>query len=227
MIKTKSCRIFLGNVYTPAGVKPDPKKVQAIKKEAPINKQQLHSFLGMVTYLGQFVKNVSDMTYNMRNLLKKNALFQWTETHEADFQKLKGVFTNQECSVYFDQKKDIFLQVDASSQGLGAALMQNDQQGRLKQVAYTSKSLTDAEKRYSNTEHELLAVVFGCIRFHHYLYARKFECHSDHTPLEDIHLKHLSNTPARLQRLLLKLQPYNVTIKYIPGKDVVVADALL
>ena len=75
IIKTKSCSFF-GNVYTPAGVKPDPKKVEAIKKmEAPMNKQQLQSFLGMVTYLGQFVQNDSDMTYNMRKLLKKNALF--------------------------------------------------------------------------------------------------------------------------------------------------------
>ena len=226
IMKTKSCSFF-GNVYTPAGVKPDPKKVEAINNmEAPMNKQQLQSFLGMVTYLGQFVQNVSDMTYNMRKLLKKNALFQWTETHEADFQKLKEVFTSQECLAYFDQKKDIFLQVDASIQGLGAALMQKDQQGRLKPGAYASKSLTDAEKRYSNIECELLAVVFGCSRFHHYLYGRKFVCHSDHKPLEDIHLKHLSDAPARLQRLLLKLQPYNVTIQYIPGKNVAVADAL-
>ena len=161
IIKTKSYSFF-GNVYTPADVKPDPKKVDAIKKiEAPINKQQLQSFLGMVTYLGQFVQNVSDMTYNMRKLLKKNALFQWTETHEADFQKLKEVFTSQECLAYFDQRKDIFLQVDASIQGLGAVLMQKDQQGRLKPVAYASKSLTDAEKRYSNIKCKLLAVVFG------------------------------------------------------------------
>ena len=170
--------------------------------EAPMNKQQLQSFLGMVTYLGQFVQNVSDMTYNMRKLLKKNALFQWTETHEADFQKLKEVLTSQECLAYFDQKKDIFLWVDASIQGLGAALMQKDQQGRLKPVAYASKSLTYAEKRYLDIECELLAVVFGCIRFHHSLYARKFECHSDHKPLETIHLRHLSDAPARLQRFI-------------------------
>ena len=75
-------------------MKPDPEKVEAIKKiEAPINKQWLQSFIGMVTYLGQFLQNVSDMACNMRKL-KKNALFQWTETHEADFQKPKGVFTS-------------------------------------------------------------------------------------------------------------------------------------
>ena len=104
--------------------------------------------------------------------------------------------------------------------------MQKDQQGRLKPAAYASKSLTDAAKRYPNIECEILAVVFGCIRFHHYLYARKFECHSDHKSLEDIHLKNLSDAPARLQRLLLKLRPYNLAIKYIPGKDAVLADAL-
>ena len=111
IIKTKSCS-FLEMFQNPAGVKPDPKKVEAIKTmETPMNKHHLQSFLGMVTYLGQFIQNVSDMTYNMRKLLKKNALFQWTETHEADFQKLKEVFTSQECLFYFDQKTDIFFRL--------------------------------------------------------------------------------------------------------------------
>ena len=72
----------------------------------------------------------------------------------------------------------------------------------------------------------MLAVVFGCIRLHHYLYGREFICQSDHKPLEDIHLKHLSDAPPRLQRLLLKIQPYNFVIKYVPGKDIQMADAL-
>ena len=69
------------------------------------------------------------------------------------------------------------------------------------------------------------AVVFDCLTFHHYLYGRKFICNSDHQPLEKIHLKHLSDAPPRLQRLLLKIQPYDITIKYIPGPKVPVADA--
>ena len=72
----------------------------------------------------------------------------------------------------------------------------------------------------------MLAVVWGCIKFHHYLYGRKFVCQSYHKPLGVIHLKYLSNAPARLQRLLLKLQPYDITIKYVPGSKVPVADAL-
>ena len=70
------------------------------------------------------------------------------------------------------------------------------------------------------------AVVFGCIKFHHYLYGRKFICESDHKSLEDIHLKHLSDAPPRLQRLLLKIQAYDFSIKYIPGPKIPMAYAL-
>ena len=73
----------------------------------------------------------------------------------------------------------------------------------------------------------MLAVAWGYIKFHHYLYSRKFVCQTDQKPLEDIHLKHLSDASPRLQRFLLKLQPYDITIKYIPGQKVPVADALI
>ena len=62
--------------------------------------------------------------------------------------------------------------------------------------------------------------------FHHYLYGRESICQGDHKPLEDIHLRHLSDAPPRLQRLLLKIQRYNFVIKYVPGKDNPMADAL-
>ena len=70
------------------------------------------------------------------------------------------------------------------------------------------------------------AVAWACKKFHHYLYGRKFVCQTDHKPLEDIHLKHLSDASARLQRLLLKLQSYDVIIKYVPTQKVLAADAL-
>ena len=206
---------------------PDPKKVEAIKKmQAPQTKQELQSFLGMVNYLAQFIKDMSQLTHNMRLLLKKNALFQWTESHEANFQRLKESISSDTCLMYFDTSKPITLQVDASQVGLGGVLLQEDSQGRTRPVAYASKALTPCETRYANIEREMLAVAWGCIKFHHYLYGRKFVCQTDHKPLEDIHLKHLSDAPPRLQRLLLKLQPYDITIKYVPGQKVPVTDAL-
>ena len=122
---------------------------------------------------------------------------------------------------YFDPSQEVTLQVDASTKGLGAAILQN---GR--PIAFASKALTDVEARYANIERELLSVVYGCERFHTYLYGQSFTVETDNKPLESIHLKHLMSAPPRLQKMLLRLQPYDIRIKYIPGKEMKVADVL-
>ena len=190
--------------------------------EAPSTKQELQSFLGMVNYLSSYIHHMSDLTSNLKNLLEKDSLFQWTETHEAEFQMLKKAISKDVNLQYFDPKNPVVLQVDASEVGLEAAMVQD-----LKVIAYASKSLTSAETRYASNEHEMLAVVFRCLKSHHYMYGRSFVCNSDHQPLENIHLKHLSDAPPRLQRLLLELQPYDITIKYLPGHKVAVTDVLI
>ena len=105
------------------------------------------------------------------------------------------------------------IQVDASGIGLGAVLLQNN-----RPVCYASRTLTSTERRYANIERELLAVIFGCERFHHYVYGSEFTVESDHKLLEMIILKHISSAPARLQRMLLRLQTYQLSIKYRPGR---------
>ena len=101
VIKSKLCTFF-GNIYIQQGVKSDPKKVEAIKKmEAPQTKQGLQSFLGMVNYLDQYIKNMAELTANVKLLLRKNVLFQWTESHEANFQKLKDSISRDACLMYF------------------------------------------------------------------------------------------------------------------------------
>ena len=87
--------------------------------------------------------------------------------------------------------------------GLGACLMQDG----------TPVVLTEAQKRYTNIERELLAVVFGCTKFHTYLNSHQFVIESDHRPLEQIQKKNLTLAPPRLQSMLLKLQPYTINIK--------------
>ena len=72
----------------------------------------------------------------------------------------------------------------------------------------------------------MLAVIYGCERFHTYLFGRNFTVHSDHKLLESIHLKHLTAAPPQLQRMLLRLQPYDLVIKYQPGKTMEITDAL-
>ena len=82
---------------------------------------------------------------------------------------------------YYDPSKPVRVQVDASQSGLGAVVMQN---GR--PIAYVLKSLTTTQQAYAQIEKEALALVFGCEKFHHYLYARNFVAGTDHKPLEII-----------------------------------------
>ena len=89
--------------------------------ESPSTKQEPQSFIGMVNYLNSYIPHMSDLTSNLRNLLKKDSLFQWTETHETEFQLLKRAITKDANLQYFNPKKPVTLQVDASQVGLGAA----------------------------------------------------------------------------------------------------------
>lgn len=213
---------FFGNVYNKDGAHPDPKKVEAVQQlHSPENKQHLQQFLGMANYLSPFVPNLATNTADLRELLKEDAQFIWLEPHQKAFEKVKSLICKEATLSYFDPKKKTTIQVDASQKGLGAALMQEG-----KPVAFASKSLSDVETRYANIEREMLAVVFGCERFHTYVYGAKFEVESDHKPLEMIVQKPLRSAPPRLQLMLLRLQPYDLNLHYRPGKDIPMADAL-
>ena len=182
VVKTKECNFF-GMLYTPNGVKPSPEKVRAIEHlEPPKDKKELHTFLGMATYMSSFIPNLADHTAPLRNLLKENVDFAWNPSHLKAFEKVKALICTTTTLAYYDRNEPVVLHVDASIKGLGAALFQND-----KPIAFASKALTPAETRYANIERELLAVVYGCEKFHSYLYGRSFVVKTDHRPLEQIH----------------------------------------
>ena len=132
--------------------------------------------------------------------MRKDVPFLWEERHKGCFEKLKTVIRQDSTLTYFNTTEMPVLQTDASLKGLGAALIQNK-----KPIAYTPKSLTDAEKRYAYIERELLAIVFGVQRFHIYLYGRQFKVLTDHKPLVMILQKPLTSAPPRLQRMIIKL----------------------
>ena len=111
--------------------------------------------------------------------------------------------------------------MDASKTGLGAVLLQEGQP-----VVYASRTLTDTERRYSNIERELLGVVFGLERLHHYTFGKPIMVETDHQPLTSIWKKTIAISSPRLQRLLLRLAQYDVHIEYLRGKENVIADAL-
>ena len=187
----------------------------------PIDKQQLSSFIGMVTYMGNFIPHLSHHTEPLRAMLKQEAVFAWDEMANASFQKIKDLIAKSATKPlrYYDRRKPVTVQADASERtwhllatgGQANCLCQQEPHRHWDQV---------------RQHRELLAIVFTCQQFNTYVLGRPFTVESDHKPLEMIHQKSLASAPPRLQQMLLQLQWYDVTIKYRPGKEMLLADAL-
>ncbi|XP_060873973.1 uncharacterized protein K02A2.6-like [Metopolophium dirhodum] len=207
---------------TNEGVKPDYNKIKTIKElKPPENKEALQRILGVVNYVGKFLPNVAQINAPLRELIKKDVIFEWTKLHSDALDKLKEMLISEPVLQYYDSKLPLTLSVDASKDGLGAVLLQNNLP-----VIYASKSLTESQKKYAQTEKEALGIAFGCHRFHQYIYGRKVKVETDHRPLESIFKKPLVLCPLRLQRILIKLQQYELIVKYKPGKELLIADTL-
>jgi len=213
---------YLGHILSSSGVRPDEVKVRAIlDMPSPANQKELQRFLGMVTYLSKFIPNFSSHTDILRQILKKDIAWHWTDQHENALQVIKKLISEAATLKYYDPSKVLMIQTDASSTGLGSCLLQDGQP-----IAYASKSLTVAERNYAQIEKELLAIVFACEKFSHYVYGRKTIVQSDHKPLEAIFRKPICDTSPRLQRMLLRLLKFQLTIEYLPGSKMLIADAL-
>ena len=170
---------FFGNIYSAERIKPDPEKVKAIKQmPVPQTKEDLQKFLGIMTYIASFIPNFSDKSQPLRDLLKKDTPFVLHEDHINCFNELKAILSSEACLAYYDPKKPVTLEVDASQKGVGAALLQNN-----RPVAFASKTLDQTQSNYPNIDREMLAIVFGITRFHTYLYGRHFKVVTDHRPL--------------------------------------------
>ena len=154
-------------------------------------------------------------------LRRKDTDYDWNNSHQKSLQEIKDLICNEMLLHYYDPSKKSVIQADKSSRGLGVALIQEG-----KPIAFTLKSLTKTEQCYANIEQELLAVVFSSERFCTYIYRWAFEVESHHKPLGRICLKNLTAAPPRLQQMLLRLQEYDMVIKYRPGKEMLLVDGL-
>ncbi|XP_033756200.1 uncharacterized protein K02A2.6-like [Pecten maximus] len=172
-------------------------------------------------YLGKFVPNLSEVSAPLRELLQKTTEWYWDVEQENSFCKLKKLVTQAPVLRYYDPVKELTLTVDASSKGLGAAIIQDGQP-----IAYASRAMTTAQQNYAQIEKEALAIAFGCTRFHQFVYGRSVTVESDHKPLQSIFRKPLMLAPPRLQRILLTLQKYDLNVTYKPGKEMLIADHL-
>ncbi|XP_028415850.1 uncharacterized protein K02A2.6-like [Dendronephthya gigantea] len=213
---------YVGHKFTKDGLKPDDEKIKAIKgMPAPDGPKALQRFLGLLNYLHKFIENFSEKTALLRQLLSNEVAWCWDVHHEEAFQKLKDEISNPPVLKFFDPARKVVLSVDASKSGLGAVCLQDGSP-----VAYASRVMTETETRYAQIEKELLAAVFACVKFHDFVYGSKVVIETDHKPLITIIKKPLHVAPARLQRMLLQLQKYDLEFVYKKGKDLFVADTL-
>jgi len=213
---------FMSHQITSAGLQADPVKVKAITDmKSPTNVEELRRFLGLVNYLGKFLPHFSAVAEPLRNLTKNDMPWNWLEVQESAMHDLKSMITQTPVLAFYDPKKDFVIENDACEYGLGSVLLQND-----KPIAYASRSLSDAETRYAQIEREMLAVVFGLEKFHHYVYGRHVKVITDHKPLVSIVTKPLSSAPRRLQGLILRIQCYDYSLQYRSGKSIPIPDTL-
>ena len=230
--KTEFClkeTVWLGHHISKSGIKPNEEKTLPITNlEHPRNPKELKSFLGAVQYFAKFIKDLSKLTDRMRQLLKKNTEWEWTEERENDFRKVKETLAELPCLTHFSPKRENIITTDASKHGLGAILWQTQSDGNRKPIQYASRYLNDAEKRYSTNELELLAVVWGLEHFRFYIYGKPVKLFSDHSALEPLLRRNRANKiySARLTRWLDRIAHFDVSVNHIAGEEIKLTDYL-
>lgn len=214
---------YLGHVFSEKGMQIDTNKIKAIMDmPEPRDRPSLERFLGMINYLSKFIPNYSQMAGPLRGLLKKGNEWVWDSVHQTAVHKLKQAVCSAPVLALYSSERPVVITVDASSTAIGAALLQD---GR--PVEFSSLTMTDTQKRYAQIEKEMLAIVFAMEKYHQYVYGKQdVIVETDHKPLEALFKKSLDAVPVRLQRMMLRVQRYEFTVVYKPGKYMYVADAL-
>ncbi|CAH8452171.1 unnamed protein product [Schistosoma rodhaini] len=221
---------YLGFIFDADGRRPDPENVQAIRQmPTPTNISALRSFMGLVSYYAAFVPSMHDIRAPLNGLLSKNSTWNWTKECDAAFCKLKSIISSKLLLTHYDPCMPIIVAADASAYGVGAVISHQFPDATEKAVMHASRTLTPAERKYSQIEKEALALVFAVRRFHKFLYGRRFTLLTDHKPLLAI-FGSKSGVPAhsanRLQRWALILLGYDFDIQYRRTKQFGQADAL-
>ena len=207
---------FVGMVLSASGISCAADKVEAIvSAREPQNASETRSFLGLVNYCGRFIPDLATISEPLRRLTKSGTPFMFGKEQKEAFEELKKRLSSAETLGYFDKDAPTQVIADASPVGLGAVLTQVHKDGP-RIISYASRSLTSTETRYSQTEKEALALVWACEKFHPYVYGVPFELVTDHKPLEVIYGPR-SKPCARIERWVLRMQPYKFKVKYQPG----------
>ncbi|CAK1591123.1 unnamed protein product [Parnassius mnemosyne] len=223
-VKKEKCVFFaesvnyLGYVISKDGIHTCPDKIKAIvDTPVPTNVSELRAYIGMIMYYAKFVKNIRTILAPLYNLLRTGIKFDWCDDCQRAFKKVKELLSSSKILMHYSSDLPIVLTCDASSVGVGAVISHLTPEGE-RPVAYASRSLTAAERAYSQIDREALAIVFGVRKYHQYLYGRKFILRTDHKPLTHIFGKKTGipvMAASRIQRWAVLLSGYDYNIEYV------------
>ena len=238
-LKLKKCGFlksetqYLGFIINKDGIKPEPKKVEAIRSlPVPTCVREIRSFIGMCSFYRRFIPNFSEIAEPIIDLTRKHAHFKWSDKHQKAFQYLKDSLTVVPLLAYADPNKPYTLYTDASGTCIGACLTQAAETEdphfhnvpNEKPIYYLSHKLSRTQCKWSTVEKEAYAIHFALQKLDHYLHGAEFVIKTDHKPL-----KYLLESPMqnkKVQLWALSMSGYNCQIEYIPGTTNTCADLL-
>ncbi|GBP13511.1 Retrovirus-related Pol polyprotein from transposon 297, partial [Eumeta japonica] len=223
--KTKFCQRELRYIVGEGKLKADPDKIEGIMK-IPIIKctRDVRSFLGLTSWFRRFIKDYSSLTAPITKTLRKSKICNFDAEAIDAFNDLKTALTVAPVLTHPSFDKRFYVQCDASNLGVGAILFQLDAEGLERPIAFHSAQLNSAQRNYSLTERECLAVISAILKFRPFIELMPFTVLVDHSALKWLmNQKELSGC---LTRWSLKLQSYQFDIQHRKGSQNVVADTL-
>ncbi|WJZ87576.1 hypothetical protein VitviT2T_006946 [Vitis vinifera] len=216
--------IVLGHIISKNGIELDKAKVELIVKlPPPTNVKGIRQFLGHAGFYRRFIKDFSKISKPLCELLVKDAKFVWDEKCQKSFEELKQFLTTAPIVRAPNWKLPFEVMCDASGLAMGAVLGKRED-GKPYVIYYARKTLNEAQRNYTTTDKELLAVVFALDKFRAYLVGSFIVVFTDHSALKYLLTK--QDAKARLIRWILLLQEFNLQIWDKKGVENVVADHL-
>ena len=208
---------YLGYLLTPQGIKPLPKKVEAIKRILPPKtKKQLRHFLGMINYYRDMWQRRSHILSPLSRLISKTVKWTWGEAEQKAFEEAKQMIQKETMLSYPNFEKEFHVYADASKTQLGGVIMQDN-----KPLAFYTRKLNSAQRNYGVGERELLSLVETLKAFENILMGQKVTVHTDH-----LNLLYNKLASARLRRWRMLLEEFGPKVEHVQGQKNVVADAL-
>lgn len=215
---------YLGDNITDQGILPDDSKFNVIQNyPVPTNADEVRRFVAFCNYYRKFVPNFAKLAKPLKNLLKKNSIFNWTDNCQNVFEQLRYHLMSPPILSYPDFSKKFILTTDASNIACGAVLSQNND-GKDLPIAHASKAFSKAEAKKPTIMQEMIAIHWAIDHFKPYLYGLKFTIRTDHRPL--VYLFGMKEPTKKLTQMRLDLEDYDFEIEHIKGKDNIGADAL-